>query len=731
MSIHKEALAEAKILKEVAEENAKKAILEEITPRVKKMIENQLLGESSDDDDEDDIMYDSHKKEDQVEESSNLKNSDSDHIELTQEHLETLAKLASTNSELHGVKALKIAQKLEEIHSKKLEENLYVEKLRQLKYEVEKTYKGLMEDKNKGLISDGSIKVIEEKLEEINETIVNLYVPSKLKLESRRYNSLLKLYNLHNSILKGYGLTEGANKVFGKKCSSLFRNGLGLLGSLAELKNIVENSKVDRAYKKVNDLVREIYNMSKKTLNEEELKLIIKGLDPQDIEGSALSVDVEPADEEEAMDDMDMDMGDEDLGGEDDLDLEMDMPMETELDEFGKSFGSLGSFKSGYNSAKMRDIGDRRSKLPQSKPGPAPAEDPGADEELGPEDTQVMRKTKKIGEGLDEEIEISEEMLTQELRKLKHRRAARKLREEKMKSMQAGNGPGEDLSDFGGGSKDGELFVDGEDLNSMDPVGTGFTVKEGEELTEDELNEFGSTFGSRGSSRSAWNAAKMASIGRERDAAKKKEEKEKAEKETQQEGELTEDELNEFGATFGSRGTSRSAWNAAKMRGIGDRRDAEKAKAEKAEKEKSEKASQNEGAIRVLRAYKKTNLKLKEQNEQLKNALRDANLFNAKLVYANRLLQNENLKPKQRLTVIESLDECETVKEVKQMYARMSKALGGEDKNEQLTEGREGRKIIGGSSKATKPGFSLNESEQKEFTRWGELAGVLNEQNNK
>jgi len=675
MSIYKEALAEAKQVREVAEQNAKKAILEEITPRVKKMIENQLLGEDTDEDDDEDIMYDSSDKKSDVVETVTQSESESEEVELTQESLEALARLASTNSELHGVKALRISQKLEELHSKPIDEVSYVEKLRQLKFESEKTYSALMEDKKKELISETASKVIEDKLEEINETIVNLYLPAKMVLESRRINKLNKRYNSFRVLDKGYKLTEGAQKVFGKKCADLLSEGLDIFRSLAELKQIVKNSKVDQEYKKVNDLVKEIYKMSKKTLNEEELKLIIKGLDPQDLEGSALSVDVEPADEEDAMDDgmgddmgMDDDMGgmDDGMGGEEDLDLEMDMPMEmdADLDELGgMKFGTFSHRgKSwGSNARNARMAAAQSAAKPKPAPGPAPAEDPAAQDDM---------RRKKMGEseeGLDEEIEISEEMLTQELKKLKQRRAAKKLQEEKMKAMQAGNGPGEDLSDFGGGSKDDEMFVDGEDLNSMDPVGTGFTVKESEELSEDELQEFRSSSFGGGAPRSRYNAAKMQSIAKQREKERE----------------------------------------AAK-----DKKDDDKS------------AQQNEGVTKTLKTYKVAILKLKEQNDKLKAQLREANLFNAKLVYANKLLQNENLKPKQRITVIESLEECESVKEVKQLYAKMSKALS-EGKNDRLTESKV--QVIGGSSKPTKPGSNLNEAETKEFTRWGELAGFLNE----
>ena len=46
--LFEEALADAKKLKEVAEENAKKAILESVTPRIREFIESQLLEQDAD-----------------------------------------------------------------------------------------------------------------------------------------------------------------------------------------------------------------------------------------------------------------------------------------------------------------------------------------------------------------------------------------------------------------------------------------------------------------------------------------------------------------------------------------------------------------------------------------------------------------------------------------------------------------------------------------------------------
>ena len=46
-SVYEEALADAKKLREVTEQNAKNAIIEAVAPKIRKYIEMKLIGESS------------------------------------------------------------------------------------------------------------------------------------------------------------------------------------------------------------------------------------------------------------------------------------------------------------------------------------------------------------------------------------------------------------------------------------------------------------------------------------------------------------------------------------------------------------------------------------------------------------------------------------------------------------------------------------------------------------
>ena len=52
-TLYDEAIAEAKLLRETAEQNAKNAIIEAVTPRIRNFIEEQLLGDAPIGDDSD------------------------------------------------------------------------------------------------------------------------------------------------------------------------------------------------------------------------------------------------------------------------------------------------------------------------------------------------------------------------------------------------------------------------------------------------------------------------------------------------------------------------------------------------------------------------------------------------------------------------------------------------------------------------------------------------------
>ena len=59
----------------------------------------------------------------------------------------------------------------------------------------------------------------------------------------------------------------------------------------------------------------------------------------------------------------------------------------------------------------------------------------------------------------------------------------------------------------------------------------------------------------------------------------------------------------------------------------------------------------------------------------LKRQLVEMNLFNAKLLYANKLMQNKNLTVKQQKAIVEALDNAKTLREAKLLYKSLSESL--------------------------------------------------------
>jgi hypothetical protein len=108
-----------------------------------------------------------------------------------------------------------------------------------------------------------------------------------------------------------------------------------------------------------------------------------------------------------------------------------------------------------------------------------------------------------------------------------------------------------------------------------------------------------------------------------------------------------------------------------------------------------------------------------EDADNLRKKLAETNLFNMKLLYTNKLLQNESLTKRQKADVIERLDEAATDREVKLVYESLVKTLGGKTGN--LTEGA--NRVLGSSSAPTRPASTLI-NEGYEADRWAKLAGI-------
>jgi len=110
--------------------------------------------------------------------------------------------------------------------------------------------------------------------------------------------------------------------------------------------------------------------------------------------------------------------------------------------------------------------------------------------------------------------------------------------------------------------------------------------------------------------------------------------------------------------------------------------------------------------------------------ESLRDQLNEMNLFNAKLLYVNKLLQTKGLDSSQKKTIIESIDNAESLREVKLVYKTLSESVN-KKKTGSLNETKI-RKLAGSSSRPTKSGGALitESSASGQVDRWARLAGL-------
>jgi hypothetical protein len=104
----------------------------------------------------------------------------------------------------------------------------------------------------------------------------------------------------------------------------------------------------------------------------------------------------------------------------------------------------------------------------------------------------------------------------------------------------------------------------------------------------------------------------------------------------------------------------------------------------------------------------------------LKGQLTEMNLFNAKLLYANKLMQNRNLTPKQQRAIVEALDSAKTLREAKLLYKSLTNSL--RKRGSSLNENRSLRSL-GSASKSARSAKPITEGAGS-VDRWAVLAGI-------
>lgn len=145
-------------------------------------------------------------------------------------------------------------------------------------------------------------------------------------------------------------------------------------------------------------------------------------------------------------------------------------------------------------------------------------------------------------------------------------------------------------------------------------------------------------------------------------------------------------------------------------------------------KESQAKVAKLSGALKKGASNSGASNKLVKENAELRNSLDEQKLFSAKLLYANKLLQTEGVKitADMRDKIYDYLDSAESLREAKELYVKLSKKLTS-SVNESVRSAKAGL-IAGSSSRSGRTaGTTLNESadaESVELDRWATLAGI-------
>jgi hypothetical protein len=303
-------------------------------------------------------------------------------------------------------------------------------------------------------------------------------------------------------------------------------------------------------------------------------------------------------------------------------------------------------------------------------------------------------------------VEISESMLRSEIQRM---RTAR-LKRESADPNHPGNAKGSKIpvDDFGGGKDEGDPWLDGDVTTAEDDKGPTLQGEGLEELDElDELEEGDMVGPGAGQNQKQGHTAAAQPDDQKNESTLRT--AIRSELKLQKEAYATYEAL-VAEAKKGKKGAKDKA-----MKKAADVKKSKKRVSELKEQLKEASQLQKEGvANRRPGVAAEGNI----QVESLRAKLNDQNLFNAKLLATNKLLQNESLSTKQKGSAIERLDEAKTIREVKLVYESIVKALSS---RRSLAEGA---KVIGSSSRPTAPGSRLTEAVSPESDRWARLAGI-------
>ena len=641
--LYEEALADVKKLKEIAEDDAKRAILEAVTPRIKDLIENQLLGETADEDEvEDEPITDDLLLDDALE------NSQSDMMHTAGVDPDAASAISMPDQEGKLTLDLSILTGPDDEMELSMDD----------------------EDAVDAFIPSRKIQVVksESTVRQLEEKIRNYTNASSVLRETKSY--LVALVSTITEVEDMYLTLKNAKASSTKQIL---------------VKRLIE------CHKTLKKLMQQETNMKNKfSLNEEDISLTLKGL-PDDLDPD--DVEIELVTGSDGEDDAEGDEeGDEelDLGGDEE---ESDDEEELELD----------------------------------------------DEEESDDEDQM--ESHSINDNAV--VEIDESMLRREISRM------RTLREENETKPQSwGHGAG-DIGDL-------------EDEDLGEPLELELSEAQGKELDEDDGDEGWWKLGIDSGFVTADDAEKM-KMKEADEAVQVQETRRRLTRESNIQAEAKQKatqakkqgQKKQLEAQQKRKQAKQKQTEAQEKQKKKQMKEAQKAKAE-AQKKQHEALVCDKQHNQLKEAYtfyaKRFNASLQrtvklqsrlteisarngtskngeskrlaEKSDTLREKLTEMNLFNAKLLFTNKLLQNESLTKRQKAEVIERLDETQNVREAKLVYESLVKALQGGSTGRIVSESTH-RGVIGSSSRPVRPAATITTlNEGFEADRWAKLAGI-------
>ena len=135
-------------------------------------------------------------------------------------------------------------------------------------------------------------------------------------------------------------------------------------------------------------------------------------------------------------------------------------------------------------------------------------------------------------------------------------------------------------------------------------------------------------------------------------------------------------------------------------------------------------------ALKEARLAKRKAVIAERKARSAKAELKESNLFNAKLLYVTKLMQQHDLNNKQQRAIIEAMDNAKTQREAKLLFTSLNESLNkrtaqrlAEAKKSNASRLTENRSRTGSSSRSLQSGQAPRNN-GVELDRWAVLAGI-------